>query len=181
MDNTIGFKITDAFGNGIDGELNISTNLGEHVIHSKTTHLGMGKFTLTPVEGTQYYAHVITPRGDVQSVELPIQENKGLRLMVNSFPENKFGINIMTNLNHRKVLLVGLSMNNIRYMTDIVMEKGKANFLISKSLFPNGIVQFTVFGDKGIPLAERLVFNKSGKRAQIEISTDKNYPTNPGN
>lgn len=174
MDNNIGFKITDSYGNGIDGELNISTNLGAPIIHAKTTHLGMGKFTLTPVEGTQYYAHVITPRGDIQSVELPIRENKGLRLMVNSLPENKFGINIMTNLNHRKVLLVGLSRNNIRYMTDIVLEKGKANFLIPKSLFPNGIVQFTVFGDEGIPLAERLAFNKSEKSAQIEISTDKN-------
>ena len=35
MDNNIGFKITDSFGNGIDGELYVTTNLGEHVIHAK--------------------------------------------------------------------------------------------------------------------------------------------------
>ena len=173
LDNTIGFKITDAYGNGIDGELQVFTNLGVPVIHAMTSHLGMGKFSIIPEDGTQYFAHVITPAGEVRNIDLPKRENKGLRLMVNSLPENKFGINILANSKLENVLLVGLSGNDIHYMSDVDLENGKANFLVPKNLFLDGIVQFTVFGDEGIPLAERLVFKKPDKGAQIKISTEK--------
>jgi TonB-dependent SusC/RagA subfamily outer membrane receptor len=175
LDNKVGFKITDYRGMGVDGEVYIFTEAGNKVLETTSTHLGMGSFIFQPERDTRYFSKVITSKGTIESLAFTDIQQSGLRMIVNSLPKNHFGINLKDNSNLKKVLLVGLSRNTVRYMADVSLNKGVINLTIPKIPFLDGIVQFTVFSEDGLPLAERIVFKYPGQTYNLKAVTDKKF------
>ncbi len=69
-----------------------------------------------------------------------------------------------------EVLLVGQIGGKIYYHQQLLLENNSAEIKIDKSFFPSGIMQLTAFSGRGMPLAERLVYNNRYDYMKIRMN-----------
>jgi hypothetical protein len=75
----IGFKITDQFGRGVDGQGVLINEKGDTVTTFRAFKFGIGNFSFTPVAGSSYMA-VIRAAGKEQVKAMPAALNSGYSL-----------------------------------------------------------------------------------------------------
>ena len=93
----VGFKATDSYGSGCDVSGEVFTSSGDFVTSFKSTHHGMGKFILRPVQGLDYFAIASNSDGDTTRFEIPKSFSSGLVLNVTDFQNDEPLITIRTN------------------------------------------------------------------------------------
>jgi TonB-dependent SusC/RagA subfamily outer membrane receptor len=161
--STVGFKAINQLGKGVDIKGSIVDESGTEITPFETFFKGMGRFLLTPKEGKKYFAVVKTGNINLR-VPLPESletglvmhvENSGMEMDV-SLHANKFATNDRT---ANEVMLVGQIGGKIYYHHRVLLENNSAEIKIDKTYFPSGIMQLTAFSGRGLPLAERLLFN----------------------
>ena len=176
----VGFKATDEYGNPVEVSGLIKSGNDAIVAKYKTTHNGMGRFTLKPKFGQKYYAEADI-NGQTFTYPLPAVQESGIYLMVSNEENGKVydlarnsktpvqNVNLIVRLNNTVVFETPVAFNK-----ELIL-RGHLN---TKDL-PSGILQFSVLGTDGLPLAERLTFVNNGefKRDPVfqvtQASTDK--------
>jgi TonB-dependent SusC/RagA subfamily outer membrane receptor len=175
----VAFKALNAEGLGEDVEGYIEDNEGTRVFNFKSQHLGMGITSFTPSEGKTYQAVVNFKDGSEKKVKLAIVKAEGLSLNVNQNLKDSLTVKISSNRafadkNADKIYtIIAQSSGNIVYTAKSKLVGLNFAAKLSKSRFPDGITQFTLFDENMQPLAERLIFTMPRNILKLEVNPDK--------
>ncbi|MGQ7944240.1 hypothetical protein [Flavobacterium sp. WC2509] len=174
----VGFKAVDSSGKPIDvtGEVFDSNN--ELITSFVSSHDGMGKFQIIPIEGKQYYAKIKTKAGVELRSELPKVTKLGYLLNYRLF-KGKNIITINTNSetlaqNPNGVLTVVCKARGISYLeSNQTLIETSLSFELPKDKIPEGISQITLFDSNNKPQSERLVYIEKEHDLEVSLATDK--------
>lgn len=176
IENRLAYKAVDALGNGLDVSGVILSDKGDTVMNFESEHLGMGLMTFKPQVGEKYIAKIKYRNIYEKEVSLPTIEKEGFVMGVESVADkNNIRLFVGHNLNNMtgQIAVVGQSQGRICYTAKTISTKKVLLIKIPKNKFPEGITQFTVFNDKGVPLCERLIYLKNDSTLNINILTNK--------
>lgn len=165
-------------GNGLGEDIKgvIEDNAGNVVADFATQHLGMGVFALIPQSGKTYRAKIISAGESVYTVDLPHTKEQGYTLAINNSRRDSLVIKVAISdalLKQRQgssFYLLAQSAGKIYYSATAVLNSPVFGASISKSRFPSGILQVTLFDDKNQPVAERIAFIKSSDSLTLKLS-----------
>jgi hypothetical protein len=175
----IGFKAIGEDGKGISISGIIADHNQQEVAVFQSAHNGMGNFNLLVKAGENYTAKVTLPGGIVKEYPLPAVKNSGTSLQVkNAMESDSVEVSIAATNDivgsDNSYFLIGRSRGIICYAA--IADFHNHNFIrrkISKSLFPSGIVHFTLMTVKGQSVNERLVYIDHHDNLCIELATNK--------
>jgi TonB-dependent SusC/RagA subfamily outer membrane receptor len=174
VNSKIAFKVTNGMGNGLVVQGEITDNKKNVVAKIETIHDGMGVFVLKPLIDHKYTANINFPDGSERRFPLPsAMENAvalGLRraknqliLTINSnkTPSDDHSANDFIIIGHvRGKAYFTASQNILDNNSDIIVED---------KVFPSGVVQFTLFNNRLLPVSERLCFINHSDFLEYEI------------
>ncbi len=172
--STVAFKAINQLGKGVKLSGAIVDESGAEITSFETFSKGMGRFILTPKKGKKYFAVAKTENGDLR-VSLPQSMETGLVMHVDN-SGNVLRVTLRANkpkTNDRsanEILLVGQIGSKIYFHKQVLLENNSAEIEISKAFFPSGIMQLTAFSGRGMPLAERLVYNNRYDYMKISMT-----------
>ncbi|RYD78107.1 MAG: hypothetical protein EOP55_07865 [Sphingobacteriales bacterium] len=176
LKSTVAFKAIEINGLAINVSGKIADDKGKTVSSITSEHLGMGRFEFTPETGRKYFAE-ISENGKPQRFQLPDSKPNGYIMQVNSLPDSlQLKITCSPELSNKSLLtLIGAQDGITRYISRVnPSEKGFITSL-AKTSFYTGIVQFTIFGADGLPVAERLNFCNNNDLLKIEAEVKAVY------
>lgn len=177
LENVVAFKATDYAGNGLDVEGQVLDDQNKPVASFRSSHLGMGSFAFKPAAGQRYHA-VAAPGGVTLKVPLPTVQPAGYTLHVVTLA-SAFLVTVQRQGGANEVVsLLGQVRGKVAYMAHGELTDGHEMYTmrIPVSQFPAGIVQFTLFGAQGQPLAERLAFAAGNASLRVTLTPDRaNY------
>jgi len=174
----IAFKAINEDGMAADLSAKVYTSTLQEVAEFRSTHKGMGTFNFTPQAGERYSAKVKLPNGLYQSYALPVIKNTGTVLKINN-ELNSDSCEIIINSTPdiaaagNTYFLIGQARGVACYGASFNFSKGAVKLMVSKDIFPSGIVRFTVIGPDNKALNERIVFIDHDDNLNIRITSDK--------
>jgi len=165
--------------NGLGGDIKgiITDNEGNEITTFATTHLGMGVFALTPLEGKSYKAIITCADSTKYTFALPDAHLNGFTLAVNGNTGDSVYVKIEVNSKLFKeeanagFYLLAQSGGKVYYTAKGRLEHPVFTAEIPKNRFPTGITQFTLFSQNGEPIAERVVFMQSDDTIKMALSS----------
>ena len=166
--STVGFKITDNFGTGLEATGTILDQNNSIVASFKPLTFGLGQFKLTPQKGTQYKA-VITYRGETIEYKLPEVQAGGYVMEVKDSDKLSITVtrsNVATESEY--ALLLAHTRQQVKSVLVSFFKDNKAVFTIDKSKLGDGISHITIFDKSKNPICERLVFKHPVNRLEID-------------
>jgi len=142
----------------VEGE--IKDNTRKTIARLITLHDGMGEFEMEPLAGNSYSATIKFPDGSTQEVKLPEPKTTGISLQVNQ------GLNtIQLKLafadpqdKSENCILAAFQNSGLVTTFPLQLLRGINEFQLPKSGFKTGILRLTLFNEKGLPQAERILF-----------------------
>ncbi|TDG34862.1 carboxypeptidase regulatory-like domain-containing protein [Pedobacter changchengzhani] len=177
LNNRVAFKALKSDGSGINAKGIITDNDGKQVATFTAQHLGMGSFTFTPESGKTYKASITYADGSTQTLNLPATKSDGIAITVDNSNAENIDIKITANesffqKNKGKVFyLLAQSQGVICYGAKTELTNKDYNTTISKTKFPNGITQLTLFNEYGKVLSERLAFIQHLNKLSVNLTT----------
>jgi hypothetical protein len=179
VNSVVAFKAENAIGKGVDMTGELFSSKGDLISTFKSSHLGMGYFSLKPIPGLNYYTVIKSNDGAEYRTELPKSFSTGVAIHALVIQDNKILLVVSTNqetlpsvLNHELAFSIS-SRNLTTKISNIKISSLISNFIIPVGEFPDGILRVTLSGIEGIPLCERLVYFQKNKNIKVEITTDK--------
>lgn len=166
----VAFKATDTKGMPADvkGEL---LEDGRKIAGLESLHDGMGMFMILPHRGSRYTAVL----DDGTEYEFPVIEPSGLSLHLRRQTDEflEFHLSQQKGAAPQRIHLEG-RMRGVKYC----MAEGILNETLKVKIpvreFPlQGIAEFTLYDERGLPVAERLAYLNPKRKLNIEIKTDK--------
>ncbi|MFM2232666.1 MAG: hypothetical protein RJB31_1367 [Bacteroidota bacterium] len=162
LNSLVAFKATDKFGKPVKIKGLLVNQLGKTLDTIKVRHDGMGSFRLMPKAGESYSLKWIDPAGNTGIIGIPVNKKEGITLSLstsNEFATVKVERTASIPENHKR-------LNLLVHMNQIVLFKVKLNTADKQLLSANipieglntGILQFSLFSEDWLPLAERIVF-----------------------
>jgi hypothetical protein len=179
VSSVVAFKAENGAGAGCDVSGEVYSSVGVLITTFRSTHLGMGLFTLKPVPGLRYYATVKNSDGVVIKREIPESFAKGFVLnhSVNLMNEHLMTLKTNSETLPRflgRDLLTTVSSHGKIIKTVSVKIKSLDNlYTIPAEELPDGVVMITLFGLDNKPLCERLVYVQNQEDLTINIEPDK--------
>nr|WP_287938619.1 MG2 domain-containing protein [Algoriphagus sp.] len=168
----VAFKALDP--NGLGKKIKGKIFEGTREIGSfESNDLGMGVFALLPEKGKTYTVQI---EGDDHAFPLPTALESGLIMAVTNSPKSdEVVIKFLTSGKSpgKSVFLVAQSRGLVCATGQVDLSNQVAFVRIKKKEFPTGIAQLAALDEKGVPLAERLIFIDHQDHLQIKIITDK--------
>ncbi|MBC7892869.1 MAG: TonB-dependent receptor plug domain-containing protein [Sphingobacteriaceae bacterium] len=178
FDCRVGFKAIGPDGRGVDVAGTILANDRDTLTAFRSTHLGMGQFTIPIEAGKTYTAVLFNSDGTERRVPLPSVPAAGFGLAVQAFGKEAIRVFVhnaapQTAAPRELVLLV-----QQRGVVCFVAKgnTGGRSFSVNvpRSKFPDdGIAHLTLFDAAGNPLAERLVFIRQKRELRVRVQPDK--------
>ncbi len=175
----VAFKAVNALGEGCDVSGNIYSSTGEMIVAFKSDHLGMGSFSINPVEGLSYYAVAKNVKGEEVKSELLKSFSTGLALNVTKTRSNQVAITVRTNVRTLPLvtdqdLSIIVSARKVYLKkADFRMNSLANRFILPIDDLPEGIVMLTLSGLNNMPLCERLVYIGNNEEVKVKVETDK--------
>jgi Large extracellular alpha-helical protein len=179
ISSNVAFKAVNAIGEGCDITGEIYSSTGDKVTTIKSTHLGMGTFSLKPLPGLKYYAIVKSVTGDEAKSEIPGSFSSGVTLNISRNDSNELVIVVRTNIETLPLVLdhdltLTVSARNIPYKAAVFKIKSLIKrFIFPTKDLPDGIAMFTLSGLDKLPLCERLVYIQNNEEVRVKVETDK--------
>jgi hypothetical protein len=158
----------------------ITDNEGNEVATFATRHLGMGVFALMPQAGKTYRAKITCADSSKYTIDLPKARDEGFTLAINNRGADSIYVKVAANdklfqaEQNAVFYLIAQSGGKIYYTAQSKLAGPVFTTLISKSRFPSGIVQFTLFSQNGEPLSERVIFIQNNDGLKVELSSSSN-------
>ena len=174
----IAFKAVSAAGEGCDVTGAVYTSNGEVVTTYKSTHNGMGTFSMTPVRGIAYYTITKNLLGDSVKMEIPGSFSTGIVLNISRSKNKELIVTVRTNaetlplvVDHDLTLTVS-ARNTFLKKAAFRMKSTANRFIMPVDDLPDGIVMLTLSGADNLPICERLVFvqNTEDYRLRLELN-----------
>jgi TonB-dependent SusC/RagA subfamily outer membrane receptor len=162
IESVVAFKAINKSGFGVPVEGKVYDSEMNAVADILTRYDGMGTFKLIPRKGEKYVAVIMVANQEYR-FPLPGQLEHGIGIRVEDQPGEVI-LHVSSSrptTNDRtanEIIIMGLVRGKIYYQEIITLSGAPVSVPIRKTLFPAGIVQFTFFSGRIIPLAERLVF-----------------------
>ncbi|MBB5393993.1 carboxypeptidase regulatory-like domain-containing protein [Mucilaginibacter sp. AK015] len=162
----VAFKAVNTNGLGMDIKGTVTDNTGAVVANLESQHLGMGVFAMMPEDGKTYKANITFADGIKTTYDMPRVKPAGITLAVyNNDPEN---INVKLSANDpyfkanqgRAFYIIAQNAGIIYFAAQTTLQEQSYSASIPKSKFPAGVIQLTLFSERGIALSERIVFIK---------------------
>jgi hypothetical protein len=168
LNNTVAYKITDAYGKGLQGKGFIVTEKNDTVVKFETERFGMGTFSFNPLKGNKYHA-IIKLNETTLTKDLPEIYNNGWALHVKD-EGNTLSVNIACNIEtQHNAFLFAQTRHTIKIAKMQPLNNGNTTFTINKSELGEGISQLTIFNEEKQPVCERLYFKKPTTVLQIKL------------
>jgi hypothetical protein len=168
FDNTVAFKITDAYGKGLGGSGFILDDKNDTFAIFETAHLGMGTFSFRPLKGNIYHA-VVKINNENIFKNLPAIFEKGWTMHLTQ-EGNKLSIHVGCNVsNENNVFLFAQTKNTIKFARMQTLNNGNTTFTINQSELGEGISQLTIFNQEKQPVCERLFFKRPAHLLPIDL------------
>lgn len=173
----VAFKAVDENGLPVKVEGEILDNSQKSVAKLITIHDGMGSFELEADAGKSYTAQVHFPDGSVQPVALPPVKKTGITLRINTTAING-GLEVRISCSnqseqHKDVIVVAEQNNGTSVLYPLRLNRGINVVNLNANSFSTGVLRLTVFGDTGLPVAERVAFISNNDQLQLALSGDK--------
>ncbi|MGV3539800.1 MAG: TonB-dependent receptor plug domain-containing protein, partial [Rufibacter sp.] len=175
--STVGFKAVDGNGLGKDVQGAIYDQQGQKVADFKSQKFGMGRVSFIPDASKKYVARLTSPKGKAKDYPLPVPQKKGFILSVdNKSPEvlkvkfYSLGFQADSIGKPKALSMVAQVRGEVLYAASSPTARDVFQVEVPTNKFPSGIVQFTVFSEKGEPLAERVVFVNRGPQVQLTLT-----------
>jgi len=174
------FKAVNEYGKAADVEGVVQDSRGQQVAAFASWHNGMGAFNFEPKPGEQYTARLTQPAAAARSYELPELRSQGFALHLQE--RNADNLTFQVNATRPgKVYLVGMSGDRLFFFKEVNLSSQlpeSSKFLgnlvaVSTADLPIGIARFTLFNEKKVEIAERLVFVNRDRGLHFDIKTDK--------
>lgn len=158
----VGIKALKPNGKGIKATVEVVDGSGEVISRGETNALGIGAFSLLPVDDIVYQARVSFDDGSTTTVDLPPVSSSGYSLLVN--PHDASRIFVQFNASDDRIIqgdvyLLAHQAGRVLLLTKQMHNNTETVFRISKSNLPTGLITLTVLDSDLKPLAERLVFS----------------------
>lgn len=169
----IAFKALQNGGLGLNITGYIANQYGDSIINFKSDHLGMRSFAFEAKPGGKYTA-VCLYKGEERQFALPEPEDDAVSIWAHPYKKDE--------------IIIGLRKNPAPATPDryaLKVEHGDsvwANISIhpndicrlSKSMFPAGVLRFTLTGNDGFPLSTRSILNvPQGLQPKKQIETKR--------
>jgi hypothetical protein len=184
LPSVVGFKAVNESGKSISVKGIVFNEKGDSIVAFQDDKLGMGRFSIKPSKSMKYVAKIKLQDGSVAEFNLPQVQSTGIILTLdNSKDELPVRVFAYFNMPPEQMPSSFFLLAHVRgkavfankvSVTDKNMKTFRTAIPREKLADVEGIVTFTIFDDKGIPLCERLFFNQNAqKRLDIAIKTDK--------
>lgn len=180
VSSIVAFKALNSLGKGCDVTGKIYSSNGDLITTFKSTHLGMGKYSIRPLPGLKYYS--IFKGADSLDIkaDLPPSFPIGVGLSTTINQNNELLFTAKTNpetlaLISDSNLLLSLSIRNEVFKTiAFKITSLVTSFVIPTNDLPDGILMVTLSALNDLPISERLVYIQKDEPIKIQIETDKN-------
>ncbi|MEO7215811.1 carboxypeptidase regulatory-like domain-containing protein [Mucilaginibacter sp.] len=172
----IAIKAINSEGLGENIQGTIEDNDGNIVADFATRHLGMGVFALIPKSDKTYRAKIGSPGETLYTVDLPIAKTIGYTLAINNSQADSIFIKVAVNHEFLKegqgntFYVLAQSAGKIYYSAQGKLTGQVYMAGISRSRFPSGIVQFTLFNQNSQPVAERVAFIRGSDSLTMQVT-----------
>jgi hypothetical protein len=171
IESKVAFKAINSAGSSVAIEGEISDGV-KTVASITTDHKGMGFFKFTPESGKRYTAKLAGAFSG-NSYTLPEAVSSGYAMQVVD-AGNSIKIAVSSNVsNPAPFHIVGQARGEIYFAATGEVKGAPVVASLTKSKFPSGIAQITVFDGQGQPQCERLVFINHADQAKLAIASDK--------
>lgn len=169
----LGFKAIDLNGKGIHIDGVILDEDGKEIIKFKTSKFGLGRLLFTPENNKTYKAHIKYNNQDYL-YDLPKVLNTGVSMKVEDI-DNHYQITVQSSLNEgvNNLVLIGQQNEKVVGRAKIIGFDKTSTINIPKTIFKQGIVQFTILDKNEKPWCERLIFVEK-EQPKINITLSKN-------
>jgi len=165
--NQLAFKAVNSEGRGIEVNGAIVDQNGNELMNFQTQKFGLGALSFVPHKGQSYKARYIYNGRDYEC-NFPASSDSGVVMQVVDLKDH-YNIIVRSSLAHgtKEFRLTGCQRNKM--VTSSMLEGVKEGVIIdiSKKLLETGVVQFTLFDEKGFPLCERLAFVESSDQTPL--------------
>ncbi len=179
VSSLVALKATNALGKGCVVSGKIYSSAGDFIKTFKSSHLGMGSFSLRPVQGLSYYAIVKDTIGNEIRAEIPKTLQAGVTLSSSTTEDNELLITVCTNSKTLPFLLnqdlfLSFSVRGVHLKTiSFKIITYNNSFVIPIKDLPDGIIMMTLSSPEDVPLAERLIYIQRDQDFKITIEPSK--------
>jgi hypothetical protein len=174
-----GVKVLDPQGKGASYTGVIEDAAGKEIATFASLRYGMGRVQLPALPVGKYTATLTFHDGATQIVPLPATLTSGILLQaIPPEPQDThFNLRILRSADRLKedISITGIAKGQLCY-AGLLKPNGNAEQLlrIDKTLFPEGISEFTIINEKGQPLsARRIYIHKGDRKLQMALQTDR--------
>ncbi|HEY4967136.1 MAG TPA: hypothetical protein VII28_12090, partial [Puia sp.] len=179
IQSRLAFRITDAYGRGLDCEGILLNASGDTVLNFHPKHLGLGNFLFTPAAGQSYKALIRFPNGEEVTKALPVVYGQGYVMSLSKRSDGQIIVNLRVSPGQDEgsiYLFIHGSHSTLPVRTETLVNQS-AEFSISPGDLEDGISKFTIFNKTGQPVCERLYFKYPEKKLMISATTNPEYGT----
>jgi len=172
VSSKIAFKATGPDGLGVDVKGTVNDEQGNRLGTFATSHLGMGTFALKPEAGKKYRASVTY--GDTTMVfDLPQSDESGYAMNFDDTDSQSIRISIAAGQHNvqSQLYLIAQSGATLYFYLSGRLTNNHFETIVPKNLFPDGVIQFTLFSGNGEPMNERLVFIRHQGQLNLKVET----------
>jgi hypothetical protein len=137
---------------------------------------GLGSFLITPEPNMRYFARIT---GNTQQYKLPGAASDGIALQLTSGMNTEplkllISTPATSELRNQNLYLMMVAQSRVSYSVPIRLGSTEAHqLLLPQRNLPEGVTQLYILNEKGIVLAERLVFIIPQSEIHVGVSTDK--------
>jgi hypothetical protein len=177
LEAKLGFRVTDAYGKGLDCEGTLVSSSGDTVLHFRPLVMGLGHFIFTPAAGQRYKTIIRFPQGDLVTKELPEVFSNGFELSVLKKEDSLLHIQVRSSgvPDAQDVYLFVHGSHQSLPVEKKRLVNGEVSFIIKPGEIENGISRITLFDKSGQPVCERLYFKYPEKKLQISVPLQSEY------
>jgi hypothetical protein len=179
IQSKLAFRITDAYGRGIDCEGILLNGNGDTVLNFHPRRFGLGNFLFTPAAGQSYKALIRFRNGEEVIKELPNVYAQGWIMSLSKRSDGQMVVTLRVSPGQDDgsiYLFIHGTHSTLPVKTGIFVNQS-AEFLISPVDLEEGISQITAFNKSGQPVCERLYFKYPEKKLLISAATNAEYGT----
>ena len=137
----------------------------------KTNGYGMGKFTLTPVAGSNYYVRLYAVNKQDTLYKLPTALTQGPVITLQQAVVNDTLMVTIHDEQHKKLYLIGHNYKQLLFAMPVIMAAPNKKLRIIIKKIPKGLTQLTVTDSLGRPFAERVFFAHYDQKTPLHIAT----------
>ncbi len=151
---------------------------GDTITNFTSEKFGMGFFRLKAKANEKYKA-LVTLNRKTKYFPLPKTEDSGHVLSIDNLTSAEtVGLNIKSKLPeselNKPMMVVAQSRGNFLFLGRFTTSNSKTVMAIPKAMFPDGIIHFTIFDEKGTPFSERIIYNNTPNLLNINLLVKEN-------